>query len=93
MDLTSIIQSKQGTVIDVRSFEEFKSGHVAHSINIPLQEIAFKITEIKALPQPIIVCCASGNRSGQAKNILTQHELNCYNGGSWLDVQHCLDRI
>jgi rhodanese-related sulfurtransferase len=90
MDLAALIQSKQGTVIDVRSYEEFKSGHVAHSINIPLQEIPYKIADIKKLAQPIIVCCASGNRSGQAKNILMQHELICYNGGSWLDVQDCL---
>ena len=54
------------TIIDVRSPEEFKNGNVAGSINIPLNEIQQRIEEIKKLPYPLILCCASGNRSGQA---------------------------
>ena len=74
------------TIVDVRTPGEFMGGHVAGSINIPLQEIQSRLDEIKALPQPIILCCASGNRSGQATAFLKSYGVDCSNGGSWLDV-------
>jgi rhodanese-related sulfurtransferase len=55
-------------------------GNVVDSINIPLNEIP-RVEELKKLNAPLILCCASGNRSGQA-----QHFSERYNGGSWLDV-------
>ncbi|HLP22209.1 MAG TPA: rhodanese-like domain-containing protein [Chitinophagales bacterium] len=78
--------SNKQTIVDVRTPGEFMGGHVAGSINIPLQEIQSRIDELKALPQPIILCCASGNRSGQATSFLKSQGINCTNGGSWLDV-------
>ena len=78
--------SNKQTIVDVRTPEEFMGGHVAGSINIPLQEIQQRIDEIKAMPQPIILCCASGNRSGQATSFLKSQGIDCSNGGSWLDV-------
>lgn len=72
-------------IVDVRTRTEFMGGHVAGSINIPLQEIPQRLDEIKAL-EPIILCCASGNRSGQATYYLSQQGIACENGGSWLDV-------
>ena len=74
------------TIVDVRTPGEFMGGHVEGSINIPLQEIQQRIEEIKALPQPIILCCASGNRSGQATSYLRSLGIDCANGGSWLDL-------
>jgi rhodanese-related sulfurtransferase len=74
------------TIIDVRSNAEFSGGHVAGSLNIPLSEIPAKLNEIKAMQQPIVLCCASGNRSGQATMFLKQNGIACENGGSWLDV-------
>lgn len=78
------------TVIDVRSYGEFMGGHVAGSINIPLQEIQQRVDEIKVLPQPIILCCASGNRSGQAMQFLKSIGIDCENGGSWLSVNFAM---
>jgi phage shock protein E len=88
MTLENIIKEKKGTIVDVRSHEEFMGGHVAGSINIPLQTITDRMEELKDLTMPLILCCASGNRSGQAQHYLSQHGLDCYNGGSWLDVNH-----
>jgi phage shock protein E len=88
MNLESIIKDKKGTIIDVRSHEEFMGGHVAGSINIPLQTIPERIEELKGMTMPVVLCCASGNRSGQAHHFLSQHGLDCYNGGSWLDVNY-----
>lgn len=74
------------TIIDVRTPGEFMGGNVAGSINIPLQEIQNRTDEIKAMQQPIVLCCASGMRSGQATAYLKGLGVDCENGGSWLDV-------
>lgn len=78
----------KGTVVDVRTRAEFSGGHVNGSVNIPLQEITNHIEEIKAMEQPIIFCCASGGRSGQATQYFKSLGVNCENGGSWLDVNY-----
>lgn len=74
------------TIIDVRTPGEFMGGNVAGSINIPLQEIQSRTDEIKSMQQPIVLCCASGMRSGQATAYLRSIGVDCENGGSWLDV-------
>lgn len=74
------------TVIDVRTPGEFMGGNVKDSINIPLQEIPERLDEIKHLNTPIILCCASGMRSGQATQFLASQGVDCKNGGSWLDL-------
>jgi phage shock protein E len=84
--MENIIREKKGTVVDVRTPGEFMGGHVAGSINIPLQELMQRMDEIKALKQPLILCCASGGRSGQAQGYLAGQGIDCYNGGSWLNV-------
>jgi len=88
MTLENIIKENQDTIVDVRTREEFMGGHVAGSINIPLGEIQTRIEEIENLKMPLILCCASGNRSGQAQHYLSQKGIDCYNGGSWLDVNY-----
>lgn len=74
------------TIIDVRTPMEFMGGHVTGSINIPLNEIPQRVEEIKKMGSPIILCCASGGRSGQATSFLRNMGIDCTNGGSWLDV-------
>jgi rhodanese-related sulfurtransferase len=80
------------TVIDVRTPAEFMGGNVAGSINIPLNEIQFRVNEIKQIQQPIVLCCASGNRSGQATAFLRSNGIDCENGGSWSDVNYMLNK-
>ncbi|MCX6188347.1 MAG: rhodanese-like domain-containing protein [Bacteroidetes bacterium] len=88
MDIEEIIKEKQGTIVDVRSPEEFMGGHVVGSINIPLQEIQNRMDEITALETPLVLCCASGGRSGVAHSILSQQGIDCCNAGSWLNVNY-----
>jgi rhodanese-related sulfurtransferase len=80
----------QPTIIDVRTPDEFRGGHVAGSYNIPMNEITLQLDKIKSLPQPIILCCASGNRSGQVMLFLKNHGVECENGGSWTAVNNNL---
>ena len=88
MNAEKIIKEKQGTIVDVRTPVEYMGGNVAGSINIPLQEIQQRFEEVKNLKQPLVLCCASGNRSGQATQFLSHQGIECVNGGSWLDVNY-----
>lgn len=78
------------TVVDVRTRNEFMGGNVANSINIPLDELVDRIEEFHSMKQPIVLCCASGGRSGQATAYLQSQGIECENGGGWLDVNYKL---
>lgn len=56
-------------LIDVRTREEFASGHIAGAINIPVEEIGGRLNEVPD-DKPVVLYCRSGNRSAQAANIL-----------------------
>jgi len=88
MNREEIIRNNEGTIIDVRTRGEFMGGSVSEAINIPLNEIPERIDELKEMKAPLILCCASGNRSGQAEYFLSQRGINCLNGGSWLTVNY-----
>jgi phage shock protein E len=85
--IETMIKEGKATIIDVRSHGEFMGGHVAGSKNIPLQEIPDRLDEFKSMKN-IVLCCASGNRSGQATAYLKQNGIDCENGGSWMDVNY-----
>jgi rhodanese-related sulfurtransferase len=74
------------TVVDVRTAAEFAGGNVQGSINIPLQEVQGREEEIMALSQPVLFCCASGGRSGQATQYFKAKGLECENGGGWMEA-------
>jgi len=78
------------TIVDVRSQMEFQGGHVAGSVNIPLQEVPDRVQEFADMPKPLLLCCASGNRSGQAVAYLRQQGVECENGGGWMEVNYRL---
>jgi rhodanese-related sulfurtransferase len=79
---------KNGAVIiDVRTAHEYDRGKVPGSVNIPLDRMLVSIERIKAMNKPVVLCCASGMRSGSAKQILKSAGLSeVYNGGSWESV-------
>jgi phage shock protein E len=88
MNIEQLIADNEGTIVDVRTPGEFMGGHVADSINIPLNEVPYRMEELKSLKSPLILCCASGNRSGQVENYLSANGLSCVNGGSWMTVNY-----
>jgi rhodanese-related sulfurtransferase len=79
---------RQKMIIDVRTPAEFKAGHLPGSINIPLQEFQKRWKEIPMSEDPVVLCCASGNRSKIATQFLRKQGVTCENGGSWSDVEH-----
>lgn len=85
MSLDKLI-NQGATIIDVRSPMEFAGGSVPGAINIPLNEVSTRVEEFKSMEGPLVLCCMSGNRSGQACAFLGAQGIECYNGGSWYDV-------
>ncbi len=86
--MNEIINNPNASIVDVRTPGEFAGGHVAGSVNIPLNLVPNNVEEFKNMSKPIVLCCASGNRSGQATMFLKQHGIDeVYNGGGWSDVQ------
>lgn len=75
-------------IVDVRTPGEFNSGHIKGSVNIPLDTIAEKVSELKNRNQVLITVCRSGNRSGSAKSILEKAGIEVYNGGAWDSLQN-----
>jgi rhodanese-related sulfurtransferase len=94
MNLKEALKNPNHQIIDVRSFMEFQMGHVAGSINIPLNEIPQHVEEFKSLSGALIFCCASGNRSGQAVYYLQESGVeNVCNGGGWMNVNYELSQM
>ncbi len=56
-------------IIDVRTKEEYTSGHIKEAINIPYDQISKRAVTFDK-NEKIIVYCQSGNRSRQAAQIL-----------------------
>ena len=73
-------------VIDVRTPEEFKSGHYMNSINIPLDKIESSLDKIRSYDNGIVIVCASGMRSAKAKSILAKNNIESTNGVSWKNL-------
>ena len=66
-DATLLVNREDAVFIDVRSAEEFASGHVPDAINIPREKVLARMAEIeKYKGRPLILNCASGMRSGSA---------------------------
>lgn len=64
---TIVKEEKDYIIIDVRTKEEYESGHIKGAINIPVDAInSIDIDKTKK----IIVYCKSGKRSNNAANIL-----------------------
>lgn len=78
-----MLDLKQATFVDVRTPEEFEEQHYPGAINIPLNEVQQRVDELKAMKQPIVAYCRSGNRSGLAVSFLRQQGITeVYNGGA-----------
>ena len=76
-DAVNLINRRDALVLDVRDPGEFKSGHIRNARNIPLSQLKDRVKELeKQKARPIIVSCASGNRSHNASRVLRQHGFN-----------------
>jgi phage shock protein E len=77
------LMAKGAIIVDVRTPQEYNDGHIASSLNIPVDQIEARISTLKKKARPVIVCCRTGSRAGRAKAVLRRHDIDCLNGGSW----------
>ena len=77
---------RQGAlVVDVRSPGEFAAGSRPGSLNIPLEQLNTRHGELDR-SRPIVLCCASGTRSGMAAMVLKRHGFRVVNAGPWTNT-------
>ena len=71
-ELMQRIKAKHAQLIlDVRSPEEYKEGHVPGAINIPYDQIDSRLAEIGSYKnKDVVLYCVSGGRAEKAANIL-----------------------
>ncbi|GAA4845163.1 FAD-dependent oxidoreductase [Luteimicrobium xylanilyticum] len=67
--------SAQALVLDVRSRDEFATGHLPGALNVPHTELRDRLDEVRTATagRAVRVLCASGVRSYLAHRILAQH--------------------
>jgi len=66
------MRSTDHVLIDVRSASEWASGHAPKAIHIPLDEISGRMRDVPG-NKPVVVVCASGNRSAMAATALAKN--------------------
>jgi len=77
-------------VIDVRTTQEWQSGHLEEAIHIEWQDI-LSISESVSKDKEIYLYCRSGNRSGKATKILIDAGyINAINAGSIQEANNLL---
>jgi rhodanese-related sulfurtransferase len=64
-------------LIDVRSPDEFSMGHVPGAVNIPYQELADRLGDVRPRHEKgVVLYCESGRRAGIAEGILRKAGLD-----------------
>lgn len=64
---TLLINREDAVVLDVRETGEWSSGHIPGARHITLAQLDKRMSELEKFKErPIIICCASGNRSSSA---------------------------
>jgi rhodanese-related sulfurtransferase len=79
--------SNEPIIVDVRSTGEFSGGAYPGAINIPVDELQHRISELGGKSREITLYCASGARSGYGQRVL--HQLgftNVKNGGGIMQM-------
>lgn len=71
LQATQLMNQAKTLVLDVRTPEEFATGHLQNAKNIPVKELESRLKEIeKSKNQAVIAVCESGIRSSSAVAIL-----------------------
>ncbi len=66
-DVTSLINSEQGILVDVRDSKEYESGHIANALNIPLAKLETRMVELdKHRDKTVVLVDKLGQHSAAA---------------------------
>jgi rhodanese-related sulfurtransferase len=73
LEATQLINRQDALVLDVREQAEYAQSHILNARWLPLSQLEARAGEIeKFKDKPLIVYCASGNRSSTAASVLTK---------------------
>lgn len=90
-------------ILDVRTLEEYESGHIENAVLIPVTELEYRIDELDK-QKDTLVYCKSGGRSATASQILVDNGFSSVynmlggitawrNAGYWIEIIHRGDLI
>ncbi|MRR52179.1 MAG: rhodanese-like domain-containing protein [Rhodocyclaceae bacterium] len=91
-DATLKLNRDDAIVLDVRESGEWTAGHIPNARHIALGQLEKRMSELEKFKQrAIIICCATGNRSGSACGMLKKagfEQVFNLNGGigAWKDA-------
>jgi len=85
--------ARNSLILDVRTPEEFRQGHINGAKNIPLQQLSAHAEKLKQQNKPVITCCRSGMRSATASSMLKSSGIECMNGGGWDSLNVLIKKI
>lgn len=72
LEVTQLINRGKIALVDVRNADEFAAGHLRDAKNIPLADLANRISELeKSKNKTVVVICQTGARSDKAAKQLT----------------------
>lgn len=77
-DVDSLPRDGSAVLLDTRTVQEYRTGHIDGFFNIPVDELRERIGEIEH-GKPVYVICQSGLRSYIATRILAGNGYECYN--------------
>lgn len=78
-EATRFINHEEATVVDLRSNDAYKAGHIVGSLSIPFAELTAKYKKLeKYKSKPIILVCATGVESGRAAALLAKYGIATY---------------
>ena len=74
LEASRLMSHEDAVVLDVREDSEYRQGHIANAVHIPLSQLENRLDELKKYEgRPLVLCCRSGNRSGKAARLLRKH--------------------
>jgi len=75
--MTQMINNENAKVIDIRSKDEFRAGHLPNALHIPAQDVLKRINELESFKDtPVILICKTGTTAGASGAILAKAGFN-----------------
>lgn len=78
------------TIVDVRTEDEFKDGHIPGAMHVPINELLLHLHKIPK-DRPVVTCNATDANSAVAMEILLAHGYRAYDAGAWTTLRKLLE--
>jgi len=75
--VVQLMNNENSLVLDVRENNEYKEGHIANSLHIPMSEVKNRLSDLEKYKDGhVIVSCRSGHRSARTCALLKKAGFN-----------------